>query len=657
MFAISAPKSRSASITLCRFNPSVHRISVAASASCRTLFLTPLFVALTTIASSGVMAQDARLGQVVVTASRTAQQIADALPHTTVITREEIEASQASDVLSLMRRQAGVEIAQTGGTGGTASVFMRGTNSNHVLLLIDGLRINAVNSGAPLWPHLMLDEIERIEIVRGNVSALYGSEAVGGVVQIFTRLGRGAPSASVSLQAGGDRARALSVHAGGEFGRAGAKTRASVTASSRSARGFSAIDADLAPSANPDTDGYRNRSASVRVTQQIDAHEIGASVLSSRGWLDFDDPTDYGFFGPVYVGRSETHRERVTLDSATVHARLRLNDQWSSTLQLGQMRDFSDSTSSYPLSFNIATALSRTRQLSWQNTVELAPEHTLTGGVEHLDQVGNNSAYPNAFSRRVNSVMAGYSGNSGKHQGQLNLRHDRYSDFGDASTALAAYGYKFAPNWKATAQVSTAFKAPTFSDLYFPFFGNPALEPERARSIEAGLQYAHDKDFLRVALHRSQIDDLIVFDPAIGIANNVASARITGLELTGKTTWKEFELSGNLSLQRPVNTQTGQRLMRRASRTLNLGVARAVGPWRLGADLQASGPRFDSDINTFARTQLSGYGVVNLTASQVLNKNLTFGLALQNAFDKHYALVHGYKTPGRAALVTLAVKM
>jgi len=636
MLAIIAPKSRSASVT--------------------PWFVTVL-AAWTAIACSVAIAQDARLGQVVVTASRTAQQIADALPHTTVISREEIEASPASDVLSLLRRQAGVEIAQAGGPGSTASVFMRGANSNHVLLLIDGLRINAVNSGAPLWPHLMLDEIERIEIVRGNVSALYGSEAVGGVVQVFTRSGRGAPSASVTLRAGGDRTRGLSAHAGGEFGTAGARTRASVTASARSARGFSAIDADLAPSANPDTDGYRNRSASLRLTQQIDAHEIGLSVLSSRGWLDFDDPTDYSFFGPVYVGRNETHRERITLDSATVHGRLRIGDHWSSTLQVGQMRDTSDSTSSYPFSFNIATSLSRTRQLSWQNTVELTPEHTLTGGVEHLEQVGNNSAYANAFTRRVNSVMAGYNGNSGKHQGQLNLRQDRYSDFGHASTALAAYGYQFAPHWKATAQVSTAFKAPTFSDLYFPFFGNPALEPERARSIEAGLQYAHKKDFLRAALHRSQIADLIVFDPAIGIANNVASARITGLELSGKTTWKDWEMSANLGLQRPVDTRTGQRLLRRAARSLNLGVARVVGTWRLGADLQATGPRFDSDMNTFARVQLGGYGVVNLTASHDLNKNLTLGLALQNAFDKHYALVHGYKTPGRSALMTLAAKM
>lgn len=617
---------------------------------------TVLVASLAAIGAAHAQQAPARLDQVVVTAARSAQQLEDVLPSSSVITRAEIEASQATDIIDLMRLQPGIDVARTGGPGSLTSVFMRGGNSSQVLLLVDGLRVNAVNGGAPDWRQLMLDDIERIEIVRGNVSALYGSEAIGGVVQVFTRAGRGAPAASLRLQAGGERTRSLGARAGGEFGNAGAKTRVSVTASSRSTAGFSAIDANRVPFANPDIDGSRNNATAVSVTQQIGAHELSLSTMSSRTHLDIDDPSDYRFFDPTYNGRGHTHVEDSRLSAGNVRLRLQLTDQWESTLQLGATSNAGNTVSSYPFSFAITSTRSFTRQLAWNNSYALTPTQTITAGVESLRQEGSDNAYPQTFTRRVNSAMAGWTGQFGAHEGQLAVRRDHYTDFGTASTGLAAYGFRLTPGWKLIAQTSTAFRAPSFNDLYFPFFGNPALRPERARSIEAGAQYSQGNDYLRVVAFRNRIRDLIVFDPLILIANNIAAARITGLEFTSRTRWHEWDLNANLTLQQPIDAQTGQRLVRRASHTLNLGVARSMGPWRYAADVSKVGARADTDILTFGRTVLPGYSVANLRVAREIDRHVSVGASLRNAFNARYHLVDGYNMPGRVLLFTLDMK-
>lgn len=624
-----------------------------------------------TAQSSDASLPAARLDPIVVTASRTAQRLSDALPATTVITRADIEDSHAPDLATLLRGQAGVDVAQSGGVGSQTSLFLRGANSNQVLVLIDGMRVNAVGSGAASIAHLMIDQIDHVEIVRGNVSSLYGSEAIGGVVQIFTRGGAytsdntsDRPTIGLNAEWGGDRTRAASFDAAHAFGASDARTRIGVAASYRSAKGFSAINADRVPAANPDDDGYRNGSVSANLAQQFGEHEIGARYFESHGHLEFDDPTDYSFFGPPYNGRIQTHNERARLTDAALYGKFKPTQFWTLDLQAGQARDLSVNTSSYPLSFVVGSTISTDRQYRIGNTFAFS-EHTATIAIEHLDQSGFSTSYGNgvegaAFSRKVDSAMAGYTGPlflaSSLNEFQFNARHDRYSDFGDATTGLAAYGLKFASGWKAIVQASTAFKAPSFNELYFPFFGNPALKPERARSIEAGLQYARDANFMRASLFRTKTRDLIVFDPLLSLANNVDRASVTGFELNARTTLAGWSLSANLTWQRPIDEATGKRLLRRANRNFGIAVAKSFGRWRATADLQAAGPRFDSDIITFARTELAGYGVANFGVRYEVVRGTTVGLAITNAFDKRYALVDGYNTAGRVTTVSLSTR-
>lgn len=590
------------------------------------------------------------LEPMVVTASRVAQALADTLPDTTLITRADIEQSEATDVLSLLRRQAGVEIAQSGGLGAQASVFMRGTNSNQTLVLIDGVRVNALQSGAAILGHLMLDEVDHIEIVRGNVSALYGSQAVGGVIQIFTRSGQGVPELSLDAQAGSERNGNLSFYGGGSVGPEDARTRASIAVSDHTVNGFSAIDANLAPQANPNRNGYDNTSVSAAVAQQLGKDEVGLRLYDSRARLSFDDPTDYGFLVPDYNGRNQTNEERSEHRTTSLYVHLQIAPTWTSELQLGIQRDESTDVSSFALSPLIGSTDSRVNQLTWSNVLELTTTQKLTAGLEHIDEVGMSSSYPSAFTRSVNSAQAGYLGAFGSHQLQLNLRSDRYSDFGDANSALAAYGYRLTPRLKATAQLSTAFDAPSFDDLFFPGASNPDLKPETSRSAELGLDYLEGDDGLRVSIYRTLVRDLIQFDPVTFIPENVDRARLSGIEVSGHSVWQGWRIHGNLTLQRPIDGATDQLLLRRATRNVNLGIARAVGRWDFSADVESAGPRDDVDINTFARIALPGYSVTDFVARYALDPHTILSISLLNAFDRRYFLVDGFNTPGRVLL-------
>lgn len=620
--------------------------------------LAPVLVAGVALATgSNVQAQQTDgatpIEAVVVTASRVSQNLSDTLPDTSVITRDDIEQSEALDVLSLLRRQAGVEVAQSGGLGAQASIFMRGTNSNQTLVLVDGIRVNAVQSGAAILSHLMTDDVDHIEIVRGNVSALYGSQAVGGVIQVFTRNPQNTPGVALDVGAGSAHNGDLSFYGGGSTGPDDAKTHASIIVSSHTVDGFSAIDPGVAPEANPDRNGYDNTSVLASVAQQFGSNEFGLRLYDSHGRLSFDDATDYRYLVPDYIGRIQTNEERSEHRLAALYAHLQLASNWTSDVQLGSERDQSTNVSSFALSPLIGNTESRINQLSWSNVVDLARAQTLTAGLEHFDEIGASTSYGSTFTRAVDGIEAGYLGAFGPDQFQFDLRSDHYSDFGGATSALAAYGYHLSPSLKASAQVSTAFDAPSFDDLHFPGASNPDLKPETSRSAEFGLEYhAHDRE-LRVSVYRTLVHDLIQFDSVTFIPENVDRARLAGLEISGERTWSGWEVHGNLTLQRPIDAATDQLLLRRATRNVNLGVTRSFGRWRLLAEVQSAGARQDLDINTFARIALPGYSVCDFVARYALDPHTTVSVALMNAFDRRYFLVDGYNTPGRVLLVAL----
>jgi vitamin B12 transporter len=592
-----------------------------------------------------------------VTATRVEQPLAETLPHTTVITRADMERLQMDDLLQVLSQQAGLEMARSGAFGAQASLFVRGTNSAQTLVLIDGIRLNTAVGGAATLGGISLDTVERIEIVRGNLSSLYGSEAIGGVIQIFTR-GGGKPGASASVEAGADHTRGASVAANTRLG----TTDLALGGGYREAKPFSAIDTTrlipgpFAPGANPDVDENRNRSGSLRVRQPLGEHvELGASVWATRNDTDFDSTAD---------GPTATHHEHAQQTAWQASARVKATERWIARLQAGEGRDESRNTVSDPFSFNNGEFRARNRQVSWNNSFVVLPTVNAQLGIEQLQQRGSSTSYdPNftnalvTFDRRVRAVWTGATAQFDAHQLQLNLRNDDYSDAGAATTGLAAYGYQLTPAWRLNMQYSTAFRAPSFNDLYFPGFGNPQLAPEHSRSIEGGVRYAADQDSLRLVVYETRTRDLIAFDTTTNRAENIARAKIDGAELALGVQWGEWRTEVNIDASRPIDESTGQRLLRRAPYRASVAVSRTFGEVDVGASIQHVAARYDSDINAFARARLAPYTLLRATLAYRVAQQVRLTLRIENITDEQYELVSGYNTQRRGAFVGAEVQI
>ena len=433
------------------------------------------------------------LPQVIVTATRLEQAVTETLASATVLTREDIRDTQAPDLPSLLRSAAGIEITQNGGIGSNGSIFMRGGNSNHTLILLDGMRINSSTTGTTALERLTLDQIERVEIVRGNVSALYGSEAIGGVIQLFTRQGSGAPALGGSFTIGSRETMTGNLNFGGKV----ADTRFYLGVAGLHTSNFSAIDpntnANTRAKVNPDNDEFRNTTVNGSVAHSFSSrHEIGLRFFDTRGLINFDSSST----GAANLKTNVDQTQNKT-SSLGVYSKNRLFDNWRSTLTFSKSTDSSDQTLNFRWNGHIRTDQ---RQLTWLNEVTLAPTHKLLLTVESSNQRAESQSATSRFypARQVTTWIAGYSGSVERAEFQLNLRGDHYSDFGRANTYFAAAGYNLTNEWKLLVQQSTAFNAPTFNQLYFPGFGSPGLQPELASSRDFGAQWSRGAHLLRL---------------------------------------------------------------------------------------------------------------------------------------------------------------
>jgi vitamin B12 transporter len=588
------------------------------------------------ILSAAAYAHEATLPPVVVSAARVPQPLADALPHTTVITNEQIRASGVLDVPSLLKREAGVEFTQNGGIGSSSGLFLRGTESRHVAVLVDGVRINSETVGATAVEHLPLEQIERIEIVRGNVSAIYGSGAIGGVVQIFTRGGQGAQGPNASLMAGSRGTAKLSAGYAGKSGDASF----SVQAARSRTQGFSSVDTALYAGDNPDRDGYRNDSLSANYTQRLAAgHSVGLQVFGTEGRLDYDNGGNFGSPADVLEQTSK-------LSTLSVFSDNRFGPDWTARLQWSIGQEAARFASNGADAGRYRT---RHHQLQWRHTIALSPERTVTAGVEADRQsIVSDSGFPPVLekSRTLSSATVGYLARSGPHEWQANARHDRTADFGSATTGLLGYGIDLGTQWKLTALLSSAFTAPNLGQLYSPGFGNAALQAERAQSVELGLAYAVGADLLRLTAFKTRVRDQIDFDLSSFQYMNARRVRNAGLELsyTGRVAGVDWRAS--LTHQNPEDADTGRRLLRRARHFGSVAASYALGSWTLGADLYASASRPD------AGRSLGGYAVLDLRAAYRFDKAWTALLKVENVTDRRYQTAYGYNQAPRGVYLT-----
>ncbi|ROR32049.1 TonB-dependent receptor domain-containing protein [Inmirania thermothiophila] len=565
----------------------------------------------------------------IVTATRTAETADETLASVTVITREAIERSQVRSVQELLAGLPGIGIANNGGDGKATSLFLRGTESDHVLVLVDGVRVGSATLGTTAFEQLPLAEIERIEIVRGPRSALYGSEAIGGVIQIFTRRG-GGPDLSAALGAGSRATASASLSLRG----GGGKAWYALGLSGLDTDGIDACRGSLTEGCfaiKPDEDGYRNLGASLSLGGRVGDVEVELGWLRSEGETEFDGAFQNGADTLQEVVRLETRIERGEA-------------LW--TVRLGRARDESDNT----LDGAFVSRFVTERDSATVQADLPVGAGVLSLGVDYLDdEVGGTAGYA-VETRRDTGVFAQWQAGSAAGDWALALRHDDNEQFGDHVTGSVAWGREVGAGLRLVAAYGTAFKAPTFNELYFPGFGNPDLDPERSRSVELGLRR---RQWWSLTLFATRIDDLIGFDASF-TPRNIDEARIVGLEGEAALRLGDWALRAGATLQEPENrgdgAERGNTLPRRARAFGRIELDRDRGRWSAGATLRAEGPRYDDLANT---RRLAGYAVLDLRGAYRLSRALRLQARVENALDKDYETAAGYPQPGRGVFLTL----
>ncbi|MGX5218778.1 TonB-dependent vitamin B12 receptor [Pseudomonas segetis] len=601
-------------------------------------FLTSAAVVLCGVSSGSQVfaAEPNQLEDSVVTATRTAQTAEQSLSAITVFDRADIEQSQVNSVPELLRKVPGVSLANNGGPGKSTSLFMRGTESDHVLVMIDGVKIGSVSSGGAALQDLPLELIERIEVVRGPRSSLYGSEAIGGVIQIFTRKGRSG-GAKPFFSAGYGTHDSYT----GSAGVSGGDDKAwySLGVSSSDTDGINVKSANVS-GYESDDDGYRNLSGSLSAGYRFDnGLELDGNVLKAKSHNDYDS-----------VNRSRTSGFNANADGESNvyggRARFSPFDIWQVTLQVGRSEDKSDAYTDG--SFN-SRFDSRRDTASWQNDLSIAEGQTLTLGTDYQrDEISGSTDY-DSDSRDNNGYFIQYLGDVGRHDWQLALRRDDNEQFGDHQTGNIAYGFALTDWLRSTVSYGTAFKAPTFNELYFPDYGNPNLDAETSQSLEIGLTGQHAWGHWSINAFRNEIDDLIAYDSSIQGPSNVDKARINGVELVVASQLLGFDWNANYTLMDPENQSSGandgNELARRAKQLFNLDVDRRIGRFSIGGTVHAEGQRYDDLANT---KELSGFATVDLRGEYRLTEEWRLQSRVANLLGADYETAEGYNQPGQA---------
>lgn len=568
------------------------------------------------------------LKEVVVTATRTATRADDLVSDVTVITRDTIEASTARTLPELLARSAGLQFSSSGGLGKTSSVFVRGTENRHTILLVDGVRLGSATAGNPTWDNIPVDMIERIEVLKGPASALYGSEGVGGVVQVFTRKGSTGFHPNAAVTVGSGRHRKASAGVSGGQGALGY----SVGVQSTRETGFSATN-ERVPfgSFNPDPDGFRQDAVNASMRYDISRDwRLDAGLLHSEGVTGFDD------------GAGFDSRSAVRTHAAHVGVKGRLTAAWQTQLRFSQGDD-TDNTleASFPGAFK-----TQQHEWSWQNTVDSPFGVVLAGLEQRVQKVSGSTAYA-VSERRINSVFAGINGASGDHSWQANVRRDANSQFGDNSTGFVGYGYRIAPAWRVKASHGTSFVAPSFNQLYYPNFGNPLLQPERGRNTDLALAWSNAGHEVRLVRFDNKIRGYMT-DTTVPV--NIPRTRIQGWTLGYDGRIDKLALRAGLDWLDPRNELTGKQLPRRAKRQATLGADWEQGAWRYGGSLLHVGERFDDTANA---TPLASYTTLDLHADWQFAPAWSVQAKLNNATDRRYETALGYDQPRRGLFVTL----
>jgi vitamin B12 transporter len=557
---------------------------------------------------------------IIVTATRTEIPLDQATVPVRVITREDIELSLATDLAELLRFEAGIDIGRNGGPGQATSMFMRGTESNHTLVLVDGVRMNPGTIGGAAVQHISPEVIERVEIVKGARSALFGTDAIGGVINIITRR-----TDETNIEGGAGTGSFNTRSAFVSAGLRRDKTRLGMTVDWQDTEGFP-------PRVESDIDrGYDNLSLNLYASR-----EIGNGELSLRHW-QADGTVEYldFFLSPV--------DQDYTNSTSAFAFDKQIGERGTSKLIVSYMRD--------EISQNQSDDFVESDRVSvdWQYTHAFT-EHTLTGGVFAMDENAKTLSFGSGFDEdtRVHAAFIQDQWTRNRHRTFLALRVTDHQAFGTETTYNAEYAYELADNWTLRGGLARAFRAPDATDR-FGFGGNPDLDPEIAHEYQFGIGYRPgDRHKLDLELYANDINDLIEFDFSTFTLVNIDTAEIRGAQLGYEYRGDTFTFRTEVVKQTADSKTTDSRLLRRAEESMTISYMQDIGRHRLGVSVLASGDRED-----FGGVLLPGYVIANLTGQLQLGRAWQLNARIENLFDTQYQTAANFRMQELSAFVEL----
>ena len=583
---------------------------------------------------------------VVVTSSRVAETVDETMAPVTVIDRKEIDQSGVKSIDELLTRVPGLIVTSNGGRGAASSIFLRGTTSRHVLILVDGVKIGSATLGTASLNHVPLSIVEKIEVVRGPRSSLYGSEAIGGVIQIFTRRSKQGFAPNLAVSAGSHDT--YEVEAG--FSNSNGRNWYSVNISSLDTEGFNicngkstacrVFNSDLADRyepADPDKDGYRNRSLNFkgggRLTERID---LSGGLMLSDNDTEFDG------------SQNESDKQIRTL---FLQGDWLISDTLKTSLTLSESLDKVDSFSNGEFFSRFKTTR---EQVSWLNQWDRENHRVVAGMDFNQDQIESSNNY--SVRERDNSgYFASLRSSFNALDTDLSVRLDDNEQYGEKTTGGAALGRDLPMGWRITGSHGTAFKAPTFNDLYWPGSESPDLLPEESSSTEIGVVYSRQSTRVSFHAYRTKIENLIAWAPTSAgpwKPGNVDRAKITGLEMEFQTVINAVNVSGSVTFQDPVNDSGANRnkqLRRRSKQLAFLNVSRNFNPWEAGISLHYQGKSYDDAANNH---RVDGFSRIDTRVVRTFKQGWNLEFKINNLFDKDYETVRGYNQDGRNFLIT-----
>jgi vitamin B12 transporter len=584
-----------------------------------------------------------QLTPVVVTASREPQPLDRVTADLLVIDAEQIRTSTADSVEDLLRRQAGIQMSRSGGPGQSAGVFIRGASSANTVVLVDGVRVGSATLGQTEFEAIGLSQIERIEVLRGPGSSLYGADAVGGVIQIFTKRGEGGPRFTGFGAVGGyesyeANAGISGAHGGFDY---------AATLGREHSRGVSALKpGDQFGNYNPDDDGFTRSTGQFKLGFTPTAgHRIGLNLVGSRLNTQYDGSE---FLPPTFTqDASPDFRSDLTSSVVSLDYRGEIGPAWVTTLQLAYNDDDLRSGASV-----IDQYRTQRNQLTWQNAWKPSAAQQVVFAYEYLDEKAVSTPYPDEVRRINNALVLGYTGQFEAHVLQADLRQDGNSVYGNNTTGRLGWSMEVATGLRVRALAGTTFRAPSFNELYYPGYGVPTVTPERGRSVELGLNWRATGSEAAVTVYRNQVSDMIGYEAdatlcppdsayAFGCARNFSRARLQGLSLSGSSRWGALQVGAVIDFLDAKDVDTNNRLPRRAAHQESLTADYQVGAWNLGAALLAVGSRPEGAVT------LASYETLDLRARWRFAPQWQLEARLLNATDRSIEQSRDYQSPGR----------